>query len=97
MYKLLLVFGSALTLFGCSNTTHNVEVNPAVETVVDGKFEIVGTFNKGTGIYVEEVRDTDSGAHYYLFRYGNTELVGVSEVYNQDGTIKITGEEQQYE
>lgn len=94
MYKLLIVFGTALTLFGCEQRGIMVEPKSVNESIIeDSKFEVVAKYQRrgsGAGLAIEEVRDLDSGVHYYLFKYTNSGIVGVSEVYNEDGTIKIT-------
>lgn len=90
MYKLLMVLGTALMLFGCERGVVT-KSDDCIQTD-KVKFEVVAIYSNhnGTGQWVEEIRDLGSGVHYYRF-YERSGGIGVAEVYNQDGTLKITG------
>lgn len=89
MYRLLMVLGTALVLFGCEQGVVTKSDDFAQTDRV--KFEVVAEYSdyNGAGQWVEEIRDLDSGVHYYRF-YERSGGIGVAEVYNQDGTLKIT-------
>lgn len=87
MYKLLMVLGTALVLFGCERGV--VTKSDDFVQTDKVKFEVVAEYSNGGGQWVEEIRDLDSGVHYYRF-FEPSSGIGVAEVYNQDGTLKIT-------
>ena len=84
-------------LSGCVKTVYidengNEIVPPQSQKTVyvagtEGQFEVV----REIGSYLEEIRDTTTGVHYYLYKLSSSSgYSGLSPIYEADGSIRVT-------
>lgn len=93
MKKYLTLLSAMFILSGCTKTIYldenGNEIEPPKEESVDyvesmgEKFEIIEEFD-----ILKEVRDVDTGVHYYLYYTGYK--CGISPVYESDGSVRVT-------
>lgn len=89
--KKLLVALTLIMLCGCTKTVYLdqdgneiKQVEDSINWWVEDKLEIVKKYD--TSLY--EIRDIDTGVHYYLYR--TVHNGGLTPVYEQDGSIRVT-------
>lgn len=80
----------SLVLVGCTSPSSEVafsvhETNR--EWYIEGKFEIIESWSNSRK-KVSEVRDLETGVHYYLYEGGYGDIL--TPVYESDGTIRVT-------
>lgn len=97
MKRFIAVVGLVLILSGCVKTVYidengNEIVPPQSQKTVyvagtEGQFEVV----REIGSYLEEIRDTTTGVHYYLYKLSSSSgYSGLSPIYEADGSIRVT-------
>lgn len=97
MKRFIIVAILTTFLSGCVKTVYidengNEIVPPQSQKTVyvagtEGQFEVV----REIGSYLEEIRDTTTGVHYYLYKLSSSSgYSGLSPIYEADGSIRVT-------
>lgn len=91
MYKLMTVLATSMLLFGCQ--AERTSETDDSKWFVKNKFEITNKWGNvqdwRPDFSVQEIRDVDTGVHYYYFKkYGG--YTGVVPVYINETEVKVT-------
>lgn len=82
MKKILIISLISLGILNLVGCEQNLITTTNDQYLQDG-FEFISKGSK-----IDEIRNIETGVHYYLRNSGN--IGGLSPVYNSDGTVKIT-------